>query len=78
MPDHKDITPPELTKDRGSLHPINHMKDSIMELLTSFGFEIIDGPEIETEEFNFDMLNIKKSCRKLAAPIKNLLKLNKI
>ena len=61
MPDHKDITPPHLIKDRGSLHPINHMKDSIMELLISFGFEIVDGPEIETEEFNFDMLNIKKS-----------------
>ena len=61
MPEHKDITPPELIKDRGSLHPINHMKDSIMSLLVSFGFEIVDGPEIETEEFNFDMLNIKKS-----------------
>jgi len=61
MPDHKDIAPPELIKDRGSLHPINHMKDSIMSLLVSFGFEIVDGPEIETEEFNFDMLNIKKS-----------------
>ena len=58
---HKDISPPELSKDVGSLHPINHMKDSIMDLLVSFGFEIIDGPEIETEEFNFDMLNIKKS-----------------
>ncbi len=32
-----------------------------MNLLISFGFEIIEGPEIETEEFNFDMLNIKKS-----------------
>ena len=61
MPEYMDIPPPELIKDRGSLHPINHMKDSIMELLTSFGFEIVDGPEIETEEFNFDMLNIKKS-----------------
>ena len=61
MPEYKDISTPELIKDRGSLHPINHMKDSIMELLTSFGFEIVDGPEIETEEFNFDMLNIKKS-----------------
>ena len=61
MPEHMDISPPELIKDRGSLHPINHMKDSIMNLLTSFGFEIVDGPEIETEEFNFDMLNIKKS-----------------
>ena len=57
----KDILPPELIKDRGSLHPINHMKDSIMSLLVSFGFEVVDGPEIETEEFNFDMLNIKKT-----------------
>ena len=61
MPAQKDILPPELIKERGSLHPINHMKDSIMNLLASFGFEIIDGPEIETEKFNFDMLNIKKS-----------------
>ena len=61
MPAHKDILPPELIKDRGSLHPINHMKDSIMSLLSSFGFEIIHGPELETEEYNFDMLNIKKS-----------------
>jgi phenylalanyl-tRNA synthetase alpha chain len=29
--------------------------------LIEFGFEILDGPEIETEKFNFDMLNIKKS-----------------
>ena len=55
------ILPPELIKESGSLHPINHMKDSIMNLLASFGFEVIDGPEIETEDFNFDMLNIKKS-----------------
>ena len=61
MSSNKDILPPELIKDRGSLHPINHMKDSIMSLLVSFGFEVVDGPEIETEEFNFDMLNIKKT-----------------
>ena len=61
MSELQDISPPKLIIDRGSLHPINHMKDSIMNLLVSFGFEIIDGPEIESEEFNFDMLNIKKS-----------------
>ncbi len=61
MSSSKGISFPDLDKDRGSLHPINHMKDSIMEFLVSLGFEIIDGPEIETEEFNFDMLNIKKS-----------------
>ena len=61
MSSNKDILPPEIARDKGSLHPINHMKDSIMSLLVSFGFEIVDGPEIETEEFNFDMLNIKKT-----------------
>jgi phenylalanyl-tRNA synthetase alpha chain len=61
MPENKDILTPELIKDRGSLHPINHMKDSIMDLLVSLGFEIVDGPEVESEKFNFDMLNIKKS-----------------
>ena len=61
MSEPKDILSPKLIKDKGSLHPINHMKDSIMNLLISFGFEVVNGPEIETEEFNFDMLNIKKS-----------------
>ena len=61
MPDSKDVNSPDLIKDLGSYHPINQMKDSLMNLLVSFGFEIVDGPEIETEEFNFDMLNIKKS-----------------
>ena len=61
MSSNKDILPPKITKVKGAIHPINHMKDSIMNLLVSYGFEIIDGPEIETEEFNFDMLNIKKT-----------------
>jgi phenylalanyl-tRNA synthetase alpha subunit len=57
----KDILAPQvIEKDRGAIHPINHMKDSIMSLLVSFGFEIIDGPEIETEKFNFDMLKYQK------------------
>tara|TARA_B100000767_G_C19557027_1_gene447428 strand:- start:5 stop:730 length:726 start_codon:yes stop_codon:yes gene_type:complete len=56
-----DINAPSLIKEFGAHHPINHMKDSIMNLLKSFGFEVINGPEIETEKFNFDMLNIKES-----------------
>ena len=61
MSSNKDILAPELIRESGAIHPINHMKDSILSLLVSFGFEIIDGPEIETEKFNFDMLNIKES-----------------
>ena len=56
-----DISPPKIIRDSGALHPINQMKDLLMSMLISLGFEVMDGPEIETEEFNFDMLNIKKS-----------------
>tara|TARA_B100002019_G_scaffold292697_1_gene316739 strand:+ start:130 stop:855 length:726 start_codon:yes stop_codon:yes gene_type:complete len=61
MSSNKDISAPMIIEDRGSIHPINHLKDSIMDLLVTFGFEIVDGPEIETEKFNFDMLNIKET-----------------
>jgi len=61
MPDNTKLKTPELIIEFGGNHPINYTKDHVMNLLKSLGFEIIDGPEIETEEFNFDMLNIKKS-----------------
>jgi phenylalanyl-tRNA synthetase alpha chain len=55
------IEPPLLRKNIGSLHPINQTKDFLVKLLSEIGFEEVQGPEIESEEFNFDMLNIKKS-----------------
>tara|TARA_B100001287_G_scaffold272038_1_gene273176 strand:+ start:1277 stop:2002 length:726 start_codon:yes stop_codon:yes gene_type:complete len=61
MSDLYDDSVPILVKDSGAEHPVNFLKTSIIRLLESFGFETITGPEIETEEFNFDMLNIKKS-----------------
>ena len=61
MPESKDTTSPNLLREFGTDHPINHVKDSIMNLLVSFGFKIINGPEIELAKFNFDMLNIKES-----------------
>ncbi len=61
MSSFKDIKPPKFEKEFGALHPINKMKDIIMNLLISYGFQVMDGPEIETEEFNFDKLNIKES-----------------
>ena len=55
------IQPPKITADEGTLHPINQTKYHLLNLLSEMGFEQVHGPEIETEEFNFDMLNIKKS-----------------
>ena len=61
MSEEPDIIIPKIDQNFGSIHPINQMKDHIMSFLSSIGFTIIDGPEIETEKYNFDMLNIKES-----------------
>ena len=52
---------PIIEENLGSIHPINQIKDFILDILEELGFTQAHGPEIETEEFNFDMLNIKKS-----------------
>jgi phenylalanyl-tRNA synthetase alpha chain len=61
MSDLDNINPPVIFNEVGTLHPINQTKDLLLRLLSNIGFEEVHGPEIETEEFNFDMLNIKKS-----------------
>ena len=61
MSDLDKINPPVIPNKLGVLHPINQTKDYLLELLANLGFKEVHGPEIETEEYNFDMLNIKKS-----------------
>ncbi len=56
-----NIEQPLIKKNIGTLHPINQTKNFLLELLSEIGFTEVHGPEIESEEFNFDMLNIKKS-----------------
>ncbi|MDB4828637.1 phenylalanine--tRNA ligase subunit alpha [Gammaproteobacteria bacterium] len=56
-----NISPPHIKKEYGAHHPINQTKDYLLQLLAKIGFEEVHGPEIETEEYNFDMLNIKKT-----------------
>ncbi len=42
----------------GSLHPLTQIQNEIESLFFSMGFTILDGPEVETEFYNFDALNI--------------------
>ena len=56
----KDIKP-LINFEPGTQHPIRTTLNYIIEFLESYGFQTIDGPEIETEKYNFDMLNIKKT-----------------
>ena len=52
---------PHIPEIFGTEHPINQTKNYLVNMLCKYGFECIEGPEIETEEYNFDMLNIKKN-----------------
>jgi phenylalanyl-tRNA synthetase alpha chain len=56
-----NIEPPKIISESGAHHPINQTKNYLLNLLNGLGFEEVSGPEIESELFNFDMLNIKKS-----------------
>lgn len=55
-----DITAPGKKIKRGYLHPITIVQNEIEDIFTSMGFEITDGPEVETEFYAFDALNIPK------------------
>ena len=53
-----DVTLPAPGIRPGSLHPVTQIQIEIEDLFTSLGFAVLDGPEVETEEHNFDALNI--------------------
>lgn len=53
-----DVTAPGIKPPRGHLHPITLVMRKIEEIFQSMGFEIIEGPDVETEYYNFDALNI--------------------
>ncbi len=53
-----DVTLPAPGVRPGSLHPVTQVQWEIEDLFTSLGFAVLDGPEVETEEHNFDALNI--------------------
>lgn len=53
-----DVTLPGRNSHTGSLHPVTQVKHRINEYFSRLGFDIVDGPEIETEFYNFEALNI--------------------
>ena len=55
-----DITLPSSKIKRGSKHPINRTIEQIQDLFVSMGYDVIDGPELETDEFCFERLNLPK------------------
>jgi phenylalanyl-tRNA synthetase alpha chain len=55
-----DVTLPGRRLDLGRLHPITQITAEICDIFIRLGFEIAEGPEIETDYYNFEALNIPK------------------
>lgn len=55
-----DITMPSTKIKRGSKHPINRVIEEIEDLFVSMGYDVVAGPELETDEFCFERLNLPK------------------
>ncbi|PID52469.1 MAG: phenylalanine--tRNA ligase subunit alpha [Candidatus Moraniibacteriota bacterium] len=53
-----DVTAPGVRRVQGHLHPLSIVQRDIEDIFTTMGFEIVDGPEIETEFYNFDAINM--------------------
>lgn len=56
--DRIDVTLPGVAARPGTLHPITRTIRELCGVFASIGFKIVEGPEIETEHYNFETLNI--------------------
>ena len=55
-----DVTLPATKARRGSKHPLNRIIEEVEDLFVSMGYDVISGPELETDEYCFERLNLPK------------------
>ena len=55
-----DITIPSTKIIRGSKHPLNRVIEEVEDLFVSMGYDVVQGPELETDEYCFERLNLPK------------------
>jgi phenylalanyl-tRNA synthetase alpha chain len=53
-----DVTLPGRTIKHGRIHPVIQIRREICAIFASFGFSVVEGPEIELDYYNFEALNI--------------------
>ena len=56
-----DVTLPGVERTAGSLHPINVVLNDLLDIFVGMGFEAVEGPEIEYDHYNFELLNLPKN-----------------
>ena len=55
-----DISLPGIKVKRGSKHPLNRVIEEVEDLFVSMGYDVVSGPELETDEYCFERLNLPK------------------
>lgn len=55
-----DVTLPGKQAQTGGLHPLHSVLEDMIDLFQSMGFDVVDGPEVETEHYCFEALNLPK------------------
>ena len=55
-----DVTLPGVSLAKGSKHPLTQVIDEAKEIFTGLGFEVAEGPEVESDYYNFEALNLPK------------------
>lgn len=56
-----DITEPSKGEDVGALHPISVVVDRLCDICVDLGFSVVEGPEVESDYYNFEAMNIPKN-----------------
>ena len=56
-----DVTMPVEERSEGSLAPMNLVLEELFDIFTGMGFEAVEGPEVEYDHYNFEMMNIPKN-----------------
>lgn len=55
-----DVTLPGIKPESGTLHPLQSIIEQVEDIFVGMGFEVAEGPEVETDQYNFEMLNLPK------------------
>ena len=53
-----DVTLPTPGSRQGCLHPVSLVVSEITDVFTGMGFEVVEGPEVELDHFNFELMNL--------------------
>ena len=55
-----DVTLPGYQFYQGSVHPLNQVIEDVEDLFVGLGYEVAEGPELENDYYNFEMMNLAK------------------